>query len=645
MLERDTALDAVHALVRHSLARSSAAGDFSLLDTVREYAARKLDPSDAAYGRHARHFLARGLAAVGANDARGTVEASLERDRDDLVAIARRALARGDVDEAMRALVALGPVLVFRMPADERLARIDEVLARATSPTETSLRLAYGRALALRECGRADEALAEVDRAVAGARALGLRVVEAMLLDEASAAETMHGQPERARLRALESLDVAAAAGVRRREALALYRLAMAEADLGDFEASTAHGQRALELFRAIGDPVGEVTAHVALGACAFEQGDLDVAESHMRRAEAIARSAGERRQEAVAVGYLGGIAHEREQWELAHDEYERARATFASISVRRLAAIYAGYVGIVDAQRGDLDAGEPAIERARDELAAIGDARYRAAMDAALVGVRALRGEVSGARAELERIQASVVGRGSAHLATVVEVYRGVIEAVEGDVASAERRAGALARALTEDTRLALPFLRRAIREANDRARAWTFDPRGVAFQAPGAPVVRIETREPLARIVAALVRRRVERPDAPVERDELVAAAWPDEARISAESAKNRLKVAVSTLRKAGLEPVLVTRGGGYLLDPSVPIRVGAILALLPKSSRKSARIRQLTRRVALIVERREASPLGAAENRMAPVRPVSSRCRSSSARPPRAERNSRQ
>jgi len=579
VLDPETALDAVHALVRHSLARSTPSGEISLLDTVRAWAATKLDPNDDARARHARHFLDRGLAALAAHEARGAFDPSLERARDDLSAIARRALARGDADEATRALVALGPLLAIRAPADERLARADEVLARAPLATEMALRLSHARALALRECGRPGEALAEIDRAVVVARSLGLRGVESMLHDEASAAENMHGAPERAAERSREAVSLAVAAAEPRREALARYRLAMAEVDCGRFESGAEEGRRALAIFRAIGDSVGEVNAHVALGACAFEQADLDVAEAHMKRAEELARRGGERRSEAVAVGYLGGIAHEREQWDLAHDEYARARDTFVRIAHRRLAAIYAGYVGIVDAQRGDLDAGEPAIERARDVLGEIGDARYRAAMSAALVGVRALRGETNGAFEELDRIQASVVGHGSAHLATVVEVYRGVVEAALGDVASAERRAAAHTRALTEDTRLALPFLRRAIREAKDRVAAWTFDARGVAFRAPGEETVRLDTREPLARIVAALVRRRLDRPDVALARDELVAAGWPDEARMSADSAKNRLKVAVSTLRKAGLERVLVTRGSGYLLDPRVPIRLGAI------------------------------------------------------------------
>ena len=254
-------------------------------------------------------------------------------------------------------------MLARRAPAHERLARIDEVRALDRDEhTEMAVRLAWMRATALREQARIDDALKTIDAASSHARALGLRGLEAMLYDEASAcdaaANSARGSDQKGARRQIAARDSA--------EARAHYRHAIADTDLGDFARATKHGSRALELFRAIGDTLGEALAHVALGACAFEQGDLDVAQRHMNDAEANASRAGERRLEAVAVGYLGGIAHDRGELSLAHDEYLRARVAFEAIAERRLEAIYAGYVGIVIAQRGDLDDGEPAIERAR---------------------------------------------------------------------------------------------------------------------------------------------------------------------------------------------------------------------------------------------------------------------------------------
>ena len=53
----------------------------------------------------------------------------------------------------------------------------------------------------------------------------------------------------------------------------------------------------------------------------------------------------------------------------------------------------------------------------------------------------------------------------------------------------------------------------------------------------------------------------------------DELIAAGWPGE-RIGAEAARKRLRTAIWTLRKMGLEPILLTRDDGYLIDPTVVV-----------------------------------------------------------------------
>ena len=38
--------------------------------------------------------------------------------------------------------------------------------------------------------------------------------------------------------------------------------------------------------------------------------------------------------------------------------------------------------------------------------------------------------------------------------------------------------------------------------------------------------------------------------------------------------EAARNRLHVAISTLRKLGLKEALQNRGDGYLVDPDMPV-----------------------------------------------------------------------
>ena len=52
-------------------------------------------------------------------------------------------------------------------------------------------------------------------------------------------------------------------------------------------------------------------------------------------------------------------------------------------------------------------------------------------------------------------------------------------------------------------------------------------------------------------------------------------VRAGWPGE-QILGGAAKNRLNVLLARLRSMGLRDVVVTHENGYMLDPSLPLRV---------------------------------------------------------------------
>jgi DNA-binding SARP family transcriptional activator len=73
--------------------------------------------------------------------------------------------------------------------------------------------------------------------------------------------------------------------------------------------------------------------------------------------------------------------------------------------------------------------------------------------------------------------------------------------------------------------------------------------------------------------RLLLALALARHEHPGRVLGPEELIAAGWPDE-RMRPEAARQRLRTAIWTLRKLGLEPLLRTRDDGYLLDPHVPL-----------------------------------------------------------------------
>ncbi|MBK6919109.1 MAG: hypothetical protein IPH07_17065 [Deltaproteobacteria bacterium] len=75
------------------------------------------------------------------------------------------------------------------------------------------------------------------------------------------------------------------------------------------------------------------------------------------------------------------------------------------------------------------------------------------------------------------------------------------------------------------------------------------------------------------LRRLLTALLEQRERRPGAPLSLASLVAAGWPGE-RIQAKAARNRVHVALATLRQMGLRPFLIRDCDGYLLAPSLSI-----------------------------------------------------------------------
>lgn len=87
------------------------------------------------------------------------------------------------------------------------------------------------------------------------------------------------------------------------------------------------------------------------------------------------------------------------------------------------------------------------------------------------------------------------------------------------------------------------------------------------------GACEVDLARKGPLRRLLHALVQEAVQRPGAPLSVDDLLGHGWPGEAP-RGQTGRARVYVAISTLRKLGLERVLRKQDDGYLLDPEVKI-----------------------------------------------------------------------
>jgi len=115
---------------------------------------------------------------------------------------------------------------------------------------------------------------------------------------------------------------------------------------------------------------------------------------------------------------------------------------------------------------------------------------------------------------------------------------------------------------------RLAAAHLRRA--EA--RSQSWQVARDGSLFQLPNAESpISLHRRRKLQRLLALLAHAWIDRPGEVVRYEDLMEAAWPGE--VHGNATQNRLYVAISNLRKMGLD-VVQRKEGGYLLDPDISL-----------------------------------------------------------------------
>jgi hypothetical protein len=97
--------------------------------------------------------------------------------------------------------------------------------------------------------------------------------------------------------------------------------------------------------------------------------------------------------------------------------------------------------------------------------------------------------------------------------------------------------------------------------------------DATGRWFRLGAGEVVDLSRKRTLRPLLLALVERHLEQPGEALDVDGVFQVVWAGE-RIQLEAKKNRVYVAIATLRKAGLDSVIETRGDGYLLRPEVVI-----------------------------------------------------------------------
>jgi predicted ATPase/class 3 adenylate cyclase len=307
-------LDTLESLVDKSLVRIRERNRFWMLETIREYAAERLEESGEAEElrrRHAEHFLA--LAEEAEPHLRGDPKEWLDRlqpDHDNLRAALDHLEAAGETQLVLRLAGALLNFWSLRGHLAEGRRRVEDALAADERPTSA-------RARALNAAGQ-----------LAG----------------------MTGDLALERTRAQEALALHTELGDKGGSALSRYALANVAAAERDWATGKKLMEESIREFDRLGDDFHRITARRGLSWMYEELGDRersrDLTEENLR----LARSLGNKRIEARSLGALAMYALDegrlRDAVAMMADSYRIDRdlgsVIFIGVDLARFAAIRA---------------------------------------------------------------------------------------------------------------------------------------------------------------------------------------------------------------------------------------------------------------------------------------------------------------
>ncbi len=348
-----------------------------------------------------------------------------------------------------------------------------------------------------------------------------------------------------------------------------------------DYETAVSHYQDGLKLARAAGEELlaGRILSN--LGVVEVERGNLDGARTYYGEALVVYRRLGDSVREGTVLGNIGNIFREEGDLDSAASHYSRAVEHALDGGDLVTASIFEGMLAAVHQARNELDKARPLYQRACERLEAAGH-----------LAAPVLFGMWSSALADADEIVLAEATLGKARAlsktdapCTSLDVHEGNLQlALARRAAShgqtkqaAQHREQALAATIAggianERVRTALDLLQAALdrEEQTAATKALLVARDGSSVELPNGARIDLCSRPTLRRVMVALATARDAQPGHGLSPYDVFDAGWPGE-QIMPDAAMNRVRVAISTLRRLGLRDMLVT-DDGYRLDSSI-------------------------------------------------------------------------
>lgn len=355
----------LEALVTGSLLRSDVTDGevrLAMLETVRQDAVARLVADgrfDDLRRRHAERFLELAVAAEGELAGPNQAEwlGNLERELDNLRSALDWCLSSDRVEDALRAVSALGRFWRAHGHAAEARRRLSRALARADGVPADVLANAFWTAA--RQAAAQSDLEAEVpllEQALAMFRELERPRETAQVLAELGWLALQQGQSQRAEELCEEGLAVARATGDARATSGALNYLADIFSAREDHGRALAAHEEALTLRRALGDPLLVTDSTYNLGIAAFENGEVARARQAFEESLALARELGDVIHTAAAGFMLAEVDLLAGDVELAGKRIRESLAVYTALGSDRDRAECLVVLGGVAGARGSFE-------------------------------------------------------------------------------------------------------------------------------------------------------------------------------------------------------------------------------------------------------------------------------------------------
>lgn len=573
---------------------------FDFLLSIRDFAGIKLKESgreSALQQHHAAHFaqLAVGYAADVSRN--GSPEASrwFLRQRDNLLA----AIAyREDPNHALDILIALSPIVASLGPFSQHLAALNELLS--SSVGDDQKRLYAHRARAYMNFMRGQYAIARDEyesilESVSGE-------LKALILSDLGAVEVSQGDARKAADRLEEAFRIVPADAnpitriqMQRRYAHVLVQLARPIEAKETWEQALAQAEQHSLWFEGL---VSEDLANLYLN-----EGLVDQARVLVSNALAIFEQLEYWMNYGAALGYSAKVAHRLGRTDEARTKYEEAIRIIKRHGVVRWYLGFTGFMGVLEQEAGNLERARQLLRESSEGLLRVPDYRYTALFGAPLAAVEARLGNHQEAEKLIEQSRDYVARIGETSFAHAVEFQNAVCElaAIRSQPrGTATRTADDIMRDMRIRAEATNPITNRLIldedlqallsyrifeKEAGLRssdtkaaaaaARNLQVGKNGAWFSFGGGERVDLSKKAILRRVLWALVTTHTQKAGLVLERERLVAFVWSRNVPEPA-VAYNRLRVALSTLRKLDLESVILTEPEGYRLAPDLKVEL---------------------------------------------------------------------